>query len=168
MEMHFASDDSNPPTDDGFIDADTVTAISTDELACQVCGIALTYGGRGRKPKFCADHKPIKGTTQARGTNIDTLIGQMEEMYAALGAATTFLPPVAADGMIIATHAHSMAESWRPLIQRDPKIRKFWEKMTTGGGWGTVIMAHGVVALAIMQVHNVSLPGMGKRQDINQ
>lgn len=29
----------------------------TAEFTCQTCGKPLTYSGRGRKPKFCEDHK---------------------------------------------------------------------------------------------------------------
>lgn len=174
MNITFESDDSSPDDNGDFVDADLLTepvATSSSEMTCQVCGIDIAhlYAGRGRKPKFCVEHKPTVGSrTAASGStrSVDTLIGQMAEMYAAVGAGLTFIPPTATDGMIISGHATSMAESWRPLILRDPKVRKFWEKMTTGGGWGTVIMAHSVVALAIMQAHNVQLPGFGNRNEV--
>jgi hypothetical protein len=143
-----------------------VTPIVSD-YQCEVCATPLTYGGRGRKPRFCAEHKP-KGSaaSKSKATNVDTLIGQITDIYVALGSALTFVPPTAADGMIVATHASQMAESWRPLLIRDAKVRKFWERICTGGGWGTVVMAHGVVALAIMQAHNVTLPGFGGNQNV--
>lgn len=35
---------------------DPVPELSSEYL-CEVCGKALTYGGRGRKPRFCSEHK---------------------------------------------------------------------------------------------------------------
>lgn len=40
------------------------------EYACQQCGKEITYGGRGRKPKYCDDHKKSTGTR--RNVNIPT------------------------------------------------------------------------------------------------
>jgi hypothetical protein len=37
------------PTDDPIADA--------PEFACEVCGKELTYAGRGRKPRFCEEHR---------------------------------------------------------------------------------------------------------------
>jgi hypothetical protein len=31
---------------------------SGGDLTCETCGLALNYSGRGRKPRFCSDHKP--------------------------------------------------------------------------------------------------------------
>lgn len=43
---------------------------SSYEYACETCGTELSYGGRGRKPKFCEDHKPNRakgdGTHRSR------------------------------------------------------------------------------------------------------
>lgn len=52
-----------PPPPGGGIGAD-----STD-FTCEVCGVPLSYSGRGRKPKFCDEHKssrPSSGGTGAR------------------------------------------------------------------------------------------------------
>lgn len=168
MEIHF-TDDSNPPD----IDPIVTEPLTTDtRFSCEVCGTPLTYAGKGRYPKYCNEHKPKPpsqgGTgTSIRATNVDTLIGQMTELYQAVGMGLSFVPPLAIDGMTVTAHSVQLAESWRPLIQRDPKIRKFWEKVCTGGGWGTVLMAHSVVVLAIMQAHDISLPGMKKQEAEN-
>lgn len=137
------------------------------EYSCEVCGTELHYGGRGRKPRFCDEHKRSNRSAssggRSSGKNIDTLISQIQDIYLTIGVAAGAIPPLATDSLIIASNAQRMAESWRPLIERDPKIRKFWERITTGGGWGTVVLAHGTVALALMQAHNVSLPGFASQ-----
>lgn len=159
------SDDSAPADNDGFTDADDLLnpGNSTgDELRCETCGTPLTYGGRGRKPRFCADHKPTRAVSKrSTGTNVDVLIGQMTEMYAGIGGTIGMFPPLITDGMMVSASANALAESWRPLIMRDSAVRKFWEKVCTGGGWGAVIMAHGFLALGIMRAHNVTIPGFG-------
>lgn len=38
------------------------------DLACEVCGIELHYAGRGRKPRYCADHKPSNKTASKSPT----------------------------------------------------------------------------------------------------
>jgi len=153
------SDDTLPPSDD------TTEPATSDELSCVVCAAPLFYGGRGRKPKYCDDHKPIRtatGTGKGSAKNIDVLIAQMTDLYLTMSAGLSFIPAAQADGMIIAVEANRLAESWRPLILRDPKIRQFWEKVCTGGGWGTVLMAHGMIAMAIANNHGVTLPGLKK------
>ena len=95
----------------------------------------------------------------------------MTEMYAGIGGTIGMFPPLITDGMMVSASANALAESWRPLIMRDPAVRKFWEKVCTGGGWGAVIMAHGFLVLGIMRAHNVTLPGFGntsEREPINE
>ena len=54
-----------PPSDD---DAPTVNADRTDDLACVVCGTPLHYAGKGRKPKFCVDHKQTRTAAPTAAT----------------------------------------------------------------------------------------------------
>jgi hypothetical protein len=55
--------DTAPPTDDA-----PPTAF---EYACQTCGVELHYAGKGRKPRFCAEHKKNapKGGVRSKGQN---------------------------------------------------------------------------------------------------
>lgn len=55
------------PIDDEDISTDSIPPLSDVEYPCQVCGKeAGPYGGRGRKPKFCDEHKKAKSTGGAR------------------------------------------------------------------------------------------------------
>jgi hypothetical protein len=161
--MEIPSSDS-PPTDTspdnrGY----DPPASSGSDFRCQVCGTGpLYYAGKGRHPKYCDEHKP-KGSTTSKGRTgggipVDILIEQIGQLYVAVSTGLTFTP-LALDGMVIADNAAKLAESWRPLILRDPNVRKFWEKVCTGGGWGTVIFAHGIVAMQIAKIHGVAIPG---------
>jgi hypothetical protein len=68
------------------------------------------------------------------------------------------------DGMALANGADSLAHSWIVLAQTDPKVRKFLQRITTGSGWGAVILAHTIVALPIIQHHNL-IPERHKSTD---
>jgi hypothetical protein len=79
-------DDSPTPTEveyDKVFDAETsgqtspenADPVSNDGLACVVCGTPLTYAGRGKKPKYCADHKGGRGGVTTARTNSPTLGG---------------------------------------------------------------------------------------------
>lgn len=50
-----------------FDNEDDVTVPGADGLTCETCGLPLTYGGRGRKPRFCAEHKPNRSTVNTTG-----------------------------------------------------------------------------------------------------
>lgn len=60
-----------------------------------------------------------------------------------------------ADGMVVSEKATDLAASWRPLIERDPNVRKMWERLVTGSGWGAVIVSHTMVAVAIASNHGL-------------
>lgn len=76
----------------GFITVDTPTTEipSTPDLACVVCGTALTYGGRGPKPKYCEAHKKGGanknlggGGSRAKsgGKDVDAAVAALDQMY---------------------------------------------------------------------------------------
>lgn len=151
MELTILDSDDTQPNDE-------VTA--KGDLECVECGTPLSYGGRGRRPKYCSEHKPTPGnsnTTKSprKNANIDSLVQSIETMYMTVGTGLTMLPVTQNDGMLVANSAGTLAESWRPLLERDPKVRKFWEKTFTVSGYGALMAAHLMVILPIAQAHNL-------------
>lgn len=73
----------------------------SDDPVCQVCGVPLTYGGRGRKPKFCDDHKQTKTTsgsgrkTAGAGT-VDAAMASLEFCEGIFSIALLMASPAAA------------------------------------------------------------------------
>lgn len=47
---------------------DLPPAVDDNALSCEVCGKALVYGGRGRKPKRCDEHKRSGAKTVSTGS----------------------------------------------------------------------------------------------------
>lgn len=139
-----------------------------DVKLCTVCGLPIERQPGRRRGKYhdaCRPANAPQRTTSSgggRASNVDTLIDGIEQLHIATGAGMGFVPPIAMDGMVVTVNARQLAESWRPLILKDPAIRKFWERATTGSGWGKVVIAYGMVAMAIAGNHGVTLPGMGQ------
>lgn len=158
MDISFSDSEESGPdlTDNTVKDGNT--------LSCEVCSIPIVYSGRGPYPKFCDDHKKQPAKSRKSGKNVDTLIEQIGELYMATGALLSMFPATATDSMLVASSATTLAESWRPLIESDAKVRKFFERLVTGGGWGAVIMAHGTLSIGIMRAHNISFPAFGSQQ----
>lgn len=149
----------NEEPNDTFVQGIPTDTFDDAPLRCQVCGVALIYGGRGRKPKFCSEHKKgssnSSGSPISRGGTLKALENSLTEMYMALGTGVTLVS--APDGFVIVNHAEKMAHSWIVLAENNPKVRKFLMKLTTGSGTGAVLIAHGAVALAIMANHDITL-----------
>lgn len=156
--------DSPPTPEGGDISSPNGTR------GCIQCGNPLPAGADGRF-KYCDDCKAnktqgTKQTRQPRAKSLDQLIESIAGLYAGVGMGLSFIPGdgFVQDGMVVGAESRKLAESWRPLCEKDPAIRKAWEKITTGTGWGAVIITHGMVALAIAGNHGVSLPWLPKPQ----
>lgn len=155
------SEDDVPP-----IEPDEPTAIfppaAPGEFICATCGFPIEFQQGKKRGKYHPECRPTQTATTSRGsrtTSVDTLISQIADLYRNVGFGVTLIPGAQLDGMAVSMEAGKLAESWRPLIEKDPKIRKAWERITTGSGWGTVVMVHAGIALAIASNHGFKLPG---------
>ncbi len=159
-----------PADTDPLDDPSEVLSDSPSGLQCVVCATPLTYGGRGPKPKYCDEHRKNKSTNSVgggrrSGKNVDTLVMQIQQFYIMGGMGMTMFPPTQTDGLILSEHSAKLAESWRNLLETNSQVRKFWEKMCSGGGWGAMIYAHSTVAVAIMSAHDINLFGSFGRKE---
>lgn len=68
------------------------------------------------------------------------------------------------DGIAIARNAEDLCESWRMLLDNDPKLRKTMLRTIKGSGWGAVISAHAGVALAILGNHPTAVQHLYERR----
>lgn len=156
------------PTDDE--PPDQPSQFGGDTKLCQVCGLPIERQVGRRRGKYHDACRPVgspqRVSSGGRATNVDTLIDGITQLHIAFGSAVGFFPPTKIDGMVIAASARDLAESWRPLIIKDSDIRKFWEKATTGTGWGKVAIAYGMVGMSIASNHGVKLPGMAQMSHV--
>ena len=61
-----------------------------DLYSCVVCGTPLTYGGRGRKPKYCDDHKRASAPSTRRAKPNEKLAEQATQALVQINRLTGF------------------------------------------------------------------------------
>ena len=52
---------------------DTDTGTGSSDLTCEVCGAAIQWSGRGRKPKYCDEHKTSRSTSSSSSRSAGTV-----------------------------------------------------------------------------------------------
>lgn len=141
-------------------------SVSSDDAAplrCEVCGVSLTYSGRGRRPKFCDEHRKTTTTSSGnRSTSLKALEASVADLYRGLGMGLSMVD--AQSGFEVANAADKLAASWITLAETNPKVRKWLTKITTGSGTGAVIVAHATIAFPILQRHDL-LPSFLSRNE---
>lgn len=102
----------------GDVDSDgPVTEPAADPLpggapTCEVCGRAVEYSGRGRKPKFCFEHKPARGSKSASGpvtvraskgdqARLDAIAGDLQQGAGELAGVLFPIAPVSAGTLVM-------------------------------------------------------------------
>ena len=154
--MEINLEDSTP------IGMESTPTANNGDLSCEICGTELTYAGRGRKPRFCAKHRPNSSrstsTPSKKITSVDGLVSNIADFYSTIGVGLTLYGPTAFDGMQVASNSDKLAESWRKVLETNPSIRKYWEKVFTAGSYGVLISTHLMVLMPIMQHHGI-VPG---------
>jgi hypothetical protein len=151
------------PSEDNGNPDDVMSAIAANGDAapyrCEVCGMALHYGGRGRPPVRCDEHKKQRASSNGSnpkrpsGVGMKVLEEQLADMYRFVGMGLSMVDQF--DGMTIAASADNLAHSWVVAAETNPKLKKFLIKLTTGTGVGGVILAHALVAFPIMEHHKM-------------
>ena len=128
---------------------------ASDSLTCETCGVPIEYAGRGRKPRFCAEHRKGGAASTASGTGA----GRGSATAAATRAAETLddaynglsmlllmfgLTDAASD---LSASLPALKERNRRFLAADPKLAKAIAKFGEGGGRAAFI-ASNVMVLA--------------------
>jgi len=138
------------------IPSDT-TPSDNGDLACEVCGKPLVYAGRGRKPRFCEDHRKSGSSSGSAGMRARRSNRDVEAAMAALDAAHTGLT---FGLMLVSPTAASMWEEGRPslnarnqtILEGDPALAKRLANMAAKGGTGALIISHLVAVVPVLGV----------------
>lgn len=99
--------------------------------------------GPGRPRKAAADPSPKVG----RPSNADKLAKSLADQYVAVGTILTFFAPTAGRAMI--EQSEQCAQSLASWAETNPKVRKALERVNTGAGAVSVLIAHAPIAVAI-------------------
>lgn len=142
------------------------------DLACVVCGRELVYGGRGPKPKYCADHKKSKGSTGStrpkktkNGTDYtEGIAGLLQLPTAALFMAGTAgkEPNLAliADANAIAVATPKIAVAVSDLANERPEIAAVLDKILKVGPYGALLTAVVPMVAQILTNHKIIPAGV--------
>lgn len=110
------------------------------------------------------DMPPPEGPAVKSKSDTELIITALTQLYVSVGQGV-FIFVNQQDGRTIVREAEDLAESWRQLLDNDPKLRRIMKGMIKGGGWGTVITAHLAVAMPIISNHEGGLQHLIKRKN---
>lgn len=143
-------------------DADSTPA-DDNRPHCETCGVVLHYSGRGRKPRFCDEHKPQshkagEGKTRRSGsTKADKEAQELATAYLrGLKKAAAYVSLVEPfDAFVIMAASDSNAQLFQGVISSNDKLRSYLSA-TQGSG--------GIVAYVLSTVVTIALPIMAHHQ----
>lgn len=146
--------------EDTEVDPDiSIPEVENVEYPCQVCGReAGPYAGRGRKPKFCADHKPSKNVTTSKprlsGKNGATAIQAAEILaqYNGLVALVATLAHYEYTGEAIRNVNDTFKEQATAALLADPELANQIVRAGGVSGKAALIMAYGMMVAAVAPV----------------
>ena len=137
-----------------FVDSvpDAGNPVETGDLTCATCGTGLSWSGRGRKPKYCDEHKRRSGVpaTSRKGSPavVERAVDELKMLYAVGGQGLKFVNPIA--GEAIVENSDKLAESYRLLLETNTRFRKLFQSMESKAAWLPIIIAHGDVIASIL------------------
>jgi hypothetical protein len=142
---------------DGPADA----APEPDEMTCQAdgCREPLKYGGRGRKPRFCPEHKTGKKTVSRSGSGQNRLAGQaadaLVQLNCLIGTGLMVIPPVLGresmmeTGAAIAAAQDGFRESAFEALKTDPALCRMIVRAGVTSGKLALMIAYGTMAISV-------------------
>lgn len=139
-------EDDDFPSD--VIPLDVESPESGDGSACIVCGTALTYSGRGRRPKYCADHKPSRASSStprsaSKGKGSQAIRADIQNTLLGVGAMLASIDQY--DAAVVISSAPKLADVLGSMAEQYPEFRKFLE----GGNKSVVWLQLGIAVSAL-------------------
>lgn len=164
--MTITFSDTELPTD-SFV-PDTVPELSDVEYPCEVCGReAGPYGGRGRKPKRCPDHKknPVKSARSSAGN--EALAAQATAVLVQLNGIMAM--GAMAFGMFGTASAIAKANEpfeaqARAALATDPDLCRLLTKTGAASGKLMLAMAYAGMGIAVGPVAAMEVQEMKRKR----
>lgn len=116
---------------------------ASDDPVCLECGTPLVYAGRGRKPKWCDEHKPKRtsGTHTRRGSgDVAQALAVLDGMYRGLTMGLMALSPSAAQ--MWNAKIDDLQRTNAVILEGDKALTRSICKMGQRGGKAAFIAAH--------------------------
>lgn len=123
---------------------------SAGGYTCDVCGVPLSYAGRGRPPTRCAEHKrnqSSSGTSTRRSSSrdVDAAMAALNASHTSLSFLLMMLAPDAATAW--EAGRDSLDDRNRRILEADPALAKRIATAASRGGAGALVISH-LIAIA--------------------
>lgn len=158
----------------GILDFDTPPGASSSsgpsdtppsDLTCETCGVGLYYAGRGRKPRFCEDHKTSssKASGSTTGTKrgkvsdqeLNDAVSNLSDLYDLIGLPLSIVSPPAAQMWEFQVQGNAELE-FTGLNDRNRRYlannKKLVQRINQRGDQGSTIAFVGAQIFAIAPV----------------
>jgi hypothetical protein len=126
------------------------------EFSCETCGKELHYGGRGRKPKFCDEHKRNSSTRSSGSTTSNEKIASaaldilvQANNLCGMGLMLMQMPQTAS---AIAMREDAFRVQALEALKADPALCRMILKAGATSGKAMLFMAYGMLAISIAPV----------------
>jgi len=136
--------------------------VESADLSCEVCGTPLVYGGRGRKPKFCDEHKKSgsksgSASSPKRSTgNTERALLHMETLYDGLATVLAMSGNEASAGYL-ADKVAKVQEQNRLAFDSDPKLAQMVCRFGEKTGKGIFIAANVGLIVPVLGIARVEM-----------
>lgn len=157
MSVQFSLGELPPDDLEGDTRAPDIEPPSQSEFRCLTCNKPLTYGGRGRKPMYCDEHKKSKpgGTVRAGGQKNSALASQAADVLMTSNAFIAFVAKMGGlentHDQIILANPEFRTAAYEALLN-DPELAR---SICRGGGMTgrmALIMAYAMFAMTVAPV----------------
>lgn len=76
------------------------------------------------------------------------LKSQIAELYVSVGLMV--MPVERLGGALLAKQSEDLADDWARLAESDPEVKRILTKVVSAGGWGSVVMGHAMIGMAVL------------------
>lgn len=109
---------------------------------------AVTPPGKDEKPRASGAAAATGGGKRA-APGSRKLQEQLAELYVSIGTmVVTPVDPLA--GALFVARSDELAQTWVDLAETNPKVKKALLKLVEAGGWGGVVIAHGMLLFPVL------------------
>ena len=140
------------------------------EFTCEVCNVELEYSGRGRKPRFCAEHKrgaaSAKSSASPRRGNsaeVRSAMATLEQFYGMISLGLMMVSPNAATTW--ASQLDQLQASNQLALTGDKALCRSINRLGEASGKGMFVVAH---AMAAAPVAGALAQDLGERRKAKQ
>ena len=129
---------------------------------CTVCSKEIDWAGRGRRPKYCDEHKPVKpASTPGRSTKASRLGQAVAQQVAGIGLLVMTVQRF--DGLVIIDRAESLGQTCAKIAEQNPAFRRALERALNGSAYGELILVLAMTVAPILANHSAFPPEVNDR-----